>query len=86
MRDALKLAASIANINAINDTEGSSTKMAVAIYNEEMIRRGSIAVQKNIDANKLNSKSIGWGGRDFEPLEEEQISLENVGRLNMGLV
>ncbi|KAL1859505.1 hypothetical protein Daus18300_009650 [Diaporthe australafricana] len=86
MRDALKLAESIGNINAINDVEGSSTKMAVAIYNEEMIRRGSIAVQKNIDANKLNAKSMGWGGRDFEPLEEEHISLQNVGRLNMALV
>jgi hypothetical protein len=25
---------------------------------------------------------MGWGGRDIEPLEEEHISLETIGRID----
>ncbi|KAK2614239.1 hypothetical protein N8I77_001085 [Diaporthe amygdali] len=83
MMDALKLAECIGNINAVNDHDGSSTKSAVSIYQEEMLRRSQATVRKNVDASSLNLSSMGWGGRDVQPLEWESISLEEIGRVQV---
>lgn len=83
MMDALKLAECIGNINAVNDHDGSSTKSAVSIYQEEMLRRSQATVRKNVDASSLNLSSMGWGGRDVQPLEWESISLEEIGRVQI---
>lgn len=80
MRDALSLADCIANIDAPNDHGGSSSKKAIQSYQEEMLRRSRVTVQKNIEASRLEPSSMGWGGRDIEPLEGESISLESIGR------
>lgn len=81
MRDALKLAECIGNIDTTNDHGGSSTKKAIEAYQEEMLRRSRAAVQRNVDASRLDASSMGWGGRDIEPVEEEHISLETIGRV-----
>lgn len=81
MRDALNLAECIGTIDAVNDHGGSSTKKALEAYQEEMIRRSRAAVQRNVDASRLDLSAMGWGGRDIVPLEEENISLEAIGRI-----
>lgn len=81
MRDALNLAECIGNIDPTDDHDGSSTKKAIGVYQEEMIRRGRVTVQRNVAASRLDESSLGWGGRGIEPLEEEHISLENIRRV-----
>lgn len=81
MRDALKLAECIGNIDRTDDHDGSSTKKAIGTYQEEMLRRSRATVQRNVDASNFDTSSMGWGGRDIEPLEPENISLENIGRV-----
>lgn len=87
MRDALNLAECIGNIDATNDHGGSSKKKAIEVYQDEMLRRSRAAVQGNVDAStRLNSSSMGLAGRDIEPLEEQNISLETIGRVNKVIV
>lgn len=81
MRDALNLAECIGNIDPSNDRDGYSTKKAIGAYQEEMLQRSRVTVQRNVEASRMNSSSMGWGGRDIEPLEEENISLANIGRV-----
>lgn len=81
MRDALNLAECIGNIDPTNDQDGSSTKKALGVYQEEMLQRSRATVKRNVDASRLDPSSMGWGGRDVELLEEEHISLENIGRV-----
>lgn len=80
MRDALNLAECISNIDATSDHGGFSTKKAIEVYQEEMLQRSRVTVQKHIEASRLDPSSMGWGGRDIGPLEEESISLESIGR------
>lgn len=86
MRDALNLAECVGNIDANNDHSGRSTKKAIGVYQEEMLKRSRVTVQKNIEASRMDSSSMGWGGRDIEPLEEEHISLENIARVDKAVV
>lgn len=81
MRDSLNLAECIGNIDPTNDQDGSSTKKAIGVYQEEMLPRSRATVRRNIDASRMDPYSMGWGGRGIEPLEEEHISLENIARL-----
>lgn len=81
MRDGLNLAECIGNIDPSNDHDGSSTKNAIGVYQEEMLRRSRETVKRNVDASKMDPSSMGWGGRGIEPLKEEHISLENIGRV-----
>lgn len=81
MRDALNLAECIGNIDPTNDQDGSSTKKALGVYQEEMLRRSRATVKRNVDASRLDPSSMGWGGRDVELLEEKHISLETIGRV-----
>lgn len=77
----MNLAESIGNIDPANDHGGSSTKKAIEVYQEEMIRRSRATVKRNVEASRLDPSAMGWGGRDIEPLEEENISLDNIGRV-----
>lgn len=81
MRDALNLAECIGNIDPSNDYDGSSTKNAIEVYNEEMLRRSRETVKRNVDASNMDPASMGWGGRGIELVEEEHISLGNIGRV-----
>ena len=82
IRDALNLAQCIGNIDASNDHGESSTEKAIEDYQEEMLQRSRVTVQRNINASRVDPSSMGWGGRDIEPLEEEEnISLESIGRV-----
>lgn len=81
MRDALNLAECIGNIDPNNDHDGYSTKKAIGVYQEEMLQRSRVTVQRNIEASRMDPSSMGWGGRSIEPLEEEHISLEDIGRV-----
>lgn len=86
MRDALNLAECIGNIDPNNDHDGHSTKKAIGVYQEEMLQRSRVTVQKNIEASRMDPSSMGWGGRDIEPLEEEHISLGKIGRVEKAVV
>lgn len=81
MRDALNLAECIGNIDPSNDNDGSSTRNAIGVYQEEMLRRSRETVKRNVDASNMDPASMGWGGRGIELVEEEHISLENIGRV-----
>lgn len=81
MRDALSLAECIGSIDPANDHDGSSTKKAIGVYQEEMLRRSRATVQKNVEASRMDPSSMGWGGRGLVPLEEENISLETIRRV-----
>lgn len=77
----MNLAESIGKIDSANDHGGSSTKKSIELYQEEMIRRSRATVKRNVEASRLDPSAMGWGGRDIEPLEEENISLDNIGRV-----